>query len=141
MKAVRGGLMAQKIRAAMLVDEGLVSSFREMRGRSGMTNHVPWGTRFRSRLRRAWHYWRGPTARQIADAQNALRVREYYHLYDDRYRDATFIGGQHGALIAEDDIRRRICLEFDRLRRSGLIPEPSARLIDLGCGRARHHTR
>lgn len=118
----------------MLVNEGLVSSFREMRGRSGMTNHLPWGTRFRSRLRRVWHYWRGPTARQVADAQNALRGREYYHLYDDRYRDATFIGGQHGALIADDDIRRRMYLEFDRLRRSGFIPEPSARLIDLGCG-------
>jgi O-antigen/teichoic acid export membrane protein/2-polyprenyl-3-methyl-5-hydroxy-6-metoxy-1,4-benzoquinol methylase len=90
--------------------------------------------RLRARLRRAWHFWRGPNAQQIADAQNALRGREYYHLYDDRYHDAALLAGQHGGLIAQDDVRRRVYLEFDRLRRTGLIPEPSARLIDLGCG-------
>ncbi len=84
---------------------------------------------FREKVRRAWHHQVGPTAQQIEEAQQVLSGREYYELYEDRYRQ---LGSQYHELISKSE--RLVRREFLRAMKDGLLPEPRAKLIDLGCG-------
>jgi O-antigen/teichoic acid export membrane protein/SAM-dependent methyltransferase len=92
------------------------------------------GTVVYERLRRLVHYWRGPTPQQIAEARSLLADREYYQLFDDRYRAVPDPGESDKALISQNGRRALIYRDFERLRRDGLIPEAGARLLELGCG-------
>ncbi len=86
------------------------------------------------RLRRVIHYWRGPTPQQIAEARSLLAGREYYQLFDDRYKAVLDPAEPDQALVSQNGPRVLIYADFERLRRDGLIPGPGARLLDLGCG-------
>jgi ubiquinone/menaquinone biosynthesis C-methylase UbiE len=83
---------------------------------------------FREKVRRVWHYRVGPTAQQIGEAQQILSGREYYELYEDRYRQ---LGSQYHKLISKSELLVR--REFLRVMKDGLF-HPGAKLIDLGCG-------
>jgi ubiquinone/menaquinone biosynthesis C-methylase UbiE len=86
------------------------------------------------RIQRAKHFWLGPSKRQLAEAKAALGGREYYQLYDDLYREVSSAGGSAERERVLEEARVLVHGDFERVRSAGLLPNPPAALIDLGCG-------
>ncbi len=92
------------------------------------------GHGLRERLRRAWHFWRGPRPEELEQARRALRGREYYKMYEDRYRMLGEAGILERNFIGIVRVREVVYHDWEELARSGLVPGPGARIVDLGCG-------
>lgn len=88
----------------------------------------------RERIRRVWHFWWGPSARELSVAHAALRGRAYYELYDDRYRQLQDLRIRDRDFLGVVRARKLVYDDWERLRREGLLPGPGATVIDLGCG-------
>jgi SAM-dependent methyltransferase len=88
----------------------------------------------RERMRTAWHFWFGPTRRQVEEAKRVLAGRQYYQLYDDLWRELRQTGGSAELEARDAAIRELIHGDFEELLRRGRIPGRGTRLIDLGCG-------
>lgn len=86
------------------------------------------------RIRRALHYAFGPSREERERAATALAGREYYELYDDRYRLLRNLGVTDRTFIGVASARGELYQIWERLCQAGLLPRPGARLIDMGCG-------
>lgn len=69
--------------------------------------------KLRERYRRLWHFWTGPTAQQIDEATRILSGREYYHLYDELYREVRDAGGSHERDVANAKVRSLVYRDFE----------------------------
>jgi ubiquinone/menaquinone biosynthesis C-methylase UbiE len=86
------------------------------------------------RFGRPWHFLMGPTAEQISEAERILSGREYYHLYDDVYREVGFAGGSQEKEFENTKIRSLVYHDFSKIQDDGVLSGLEKDLIDLGCG-------
>jgi ubiquinone/menaquinone biosynthesis C-methylase UbiE len=67
-------------------------------------------------------------------AQRTLHGREYYELYEDRYRQLRDAGIQDRDFLGVVRMRALIYRRWDAFVNDNVAPHPGAAVIDLGCG-------